>query len=461
MNKVVVEGHRKDKLKHVNLSDVIVEDRFREDLGNIEEMVESIRSKGIIQPLTVDSNLRLLAGGRRYAAATAAGLPTIPVIIREFVDDIDSREIELMENVHRKDFTWSEQAKLMQKIDALYKEKHGSSWSGRKTADLLDKGVATVARNLQLASAMELLPELAEYKTADEALKVLKKLEETAVVDELRRRQIQKMEGPDETHVDATVNGNHLDRGLKAMLRIADQNYMIGDVFKGMSGLKTGGNIQIIECDPPYGIDLNEQKASKDSVSSNVHTYQEVPKDEYQAFLDQLTTELYRVAGKDCWLVFWYGPTWHQAVLDSLRRAGWHVDEIPAIWTKAQGQTMQPEIYLARGYEPFFMCRKGKPVMVERGRLNVFNFPGVAGQKKYHPTQRPLELITEIFNTIGAGRANVFVPFLGSGATLLACYEVGFQGFGFDLNGEYKNQFMLEVEKQTRKQFQTETTDKE
>jgi DNA modification methylase len=238
------------------------------------------------------------------------------------------------------------------------------------------------------------------------------------------------------------------------MLKMADSNYMIGDVFKGLAGLKTGGNIQIIECDPPYGIDLNEQKGSKDSVTSNVHTYEEVDRDSYPAFLSKLTSELFRVAGKDCWLVFWYGPTWHSQVLEALRSAGWHVDEIPAIWTKTQGQTLQPEVYLARGYEPFFLCRKGKPVMVERGRLNVFHFPGVAGKSKYHPTQRPTDLIKEIFNTLGAGRQHVLVPFLGSGATLLACYELGFQGFGFDLNGEYKNKFMLAVEEQTRKLFQ-------
>jgi ParB/RepB/Spo0J family partition protein len=452
MNKAVVEGHRKDKLKHIDLTIITVGERFREDYGDLDELIASIREKGIIQPLSVDSNMNLLAGGRRHAAATKLGLPTVPVIIREFIDEIDSREIELMENVYRKDFGWAEQAKLTERIDALYKEKHGSNWSGRKTAELLDRGVATVARNIQLAGALKIMPELANLGTADEALKMLKKLEGNAVVDELRRRQIQKMEG-DSDHADGKTVTNHLERGLRAMLKIADQNYMIGDVFKGMAGLKTGGNIQIIECDPPYGIDLNEQKASKESVTSNVHTYEEVPKERYQAFLDQLTSELFRVAGKDCWLVFWYGPTWHQAVLDSLRRAGWHVDDIPAIWTKAQGQTMQPEIYLARGYEPFFMCRKGKPVMVERGRLNVFNYPGVAGAKKYHPTQRPIELIMDIFNTIGAGRQNVFVPFLGSGASLLACYEVGFTGFGFDLNGEYKDKFMLEVEKQTRKNF--------
>lgn len=452
MNKAVVEGQRKDKLKHVKIEDIIVADRYRENLGDIAELAESVRAKGVIQPITIDSNMRLQAGGRRYEASRMAGLLTIPAIIREFEDEIDSLEIELIENIHRKDFEWPEQCKLVKKINDLYMEKTKGNWSGRKTADLLDKGIGTVARNLQLANAMEVLPELAEQKTADDALKMLKKLEENVLVDELRARQQQRMGAED--HVDGQVVGGQLDRGLKTMLKMADSNYMIGDVFKGLAGLKANGNIQIIECDPPYGIDLNEQKGSKDSVTSNVHTYEEVDRDSYPAFLSKLTSELFRVAGKDCWLVFWYGPTWHSQVLEALRSAGWHVDEIPAIWTKTQGQTLQPEVYLARGYEPFFLCRKGKPVMVERGRLNVFHFPGVAGKTKYHPTQRPTDLIKEIFNTLGAGRQHVLVPFLGSGATLLACYELGFQGFGFDLNGEYKNKFMLAVEEQTRKLFQ-------
>lgn len=457
MSKAHVEGHRKDKLKHVKLEDITVEDRFREDLGNMDEMIESVKTKGIIQPLTVDSNMKLLAGGRRFAAATACGLPTIPVVVRDFVDEIDSLEIELIENIHRKDFTWAEQAKLVKKIDDLYKAKHGSNWSGRKTAELLDKGVATVARNLQLAEAISVLPELGEYKTADEALKVLKKLEDNAIVAELRSRQQTRMQEPE--HADQKVVGNQLESGLRVMLKMADQNYMIGDVFKIMQGLRNNGNIQLIECDPPYGIDLNDQKASKDSATSNVHSYEEVPRDAYPDFLDRLTSELFRVAGKDCWLVFWYGPSWHQQVLESLRKAGWHVDEIPAIWAKTQGQTLQPEIYLARGYEPFFLCRKGKPVMVERGRLNVFNYAGVPGKSKYHPTQRPIELIKDIFSTLGAGTQHVFVPFLGSGATLLACYDLGFKGFGSDLNGEYKDRFMLEVEKQTRSMFDVDKSD--
>lgn len=454
----IIEGHRKDKLKHVKLEDITVGERFREDLGDLEELIESIREKGIIQPMTVDSNMVLLAGGRRHAAATAAGLPTVPVIIREFVDEIDSREIELFENIYRKDFDWSEQAKIVSRIDALYKEKYGRDWSGRKTAQLLDKGVASVSRSLQLAAAIEVMPELANLKTADDALKFVKKMEEDALVGEMRRRQSAQMnDESEERHVAATTALGQLKNGIKTALKLADANYMIGDVFKGMEGMRTNGNIQIIECDPPYGIDLNEQKAGKDSATSNVRSYNEVERQAYPEFLSRLAGELYRVAGKDCWLVFWFGPTWQREVLDALRTAGWAVDEIPAIWTKNQGQTLQPEVYLARGYEPFYVCRKGKPVMVERGRLNVFHYAGVAGSKKYHPTQRPTELISEIFQTLGAGRQHVFVPFLGSGATLLSCYEVGFQGFGFDLNGEYKDKFMLAVEDQTRKNYDTET----
>ncbi len=440
--KQAVAGERKDKMRYLKLSEIIVENRFRTDLGNIDELVESIQDKGVLQPITVDSQLRLLAGGRRYAASTIAGLSTIPAIIRSFVDEVDSREIELIENIHRKDFTWQERAALTEEIDRLYKGKD-QNWSGRKTAELLDKSVAGVARELQLAKAIRIIPELAEYKTSDEALKVLKKMENEAIITELRRRQGER--------VNTEFDTPSTSRGLKDALKIADGNYNIGDTFAGMEGLRSNGMVNLIECDPPYGINLNEQKASKDSATSNVHSYEEVDVGDYPDFLRKLTTELFRIAGKDCWLVFWYGPSWHTQVLTSLRDAGWIVDEIPAIWTKKQGQTMQPEKYFARCYEPFFLCRKGNPVMVERGRANVFDFAGVAGQKKYHPTERPVGLIEEILKTLLAGMSIVFVPFLGSGATLRACYNLGFRGFGFDLNGEYKDKFMLAVEEDSRK----------
>lgn len=446
MAKPVVEGQRRDKLKHVKLTDITVaEDRAREDFGNLDELVESIKAKGIIQPITLDSSLRLLAGGRRFRAATLCELDTIPCIIRDDVTEIDAKEIELLENVHRKDFNWQERAKLTAEIDALYRAKD-PNWSQRKTVELLDSSLGRVNRELQLAKAIEAIPEVAEAKTADDAMKLLKKLEEKAIVQELRKRQGQQMEA-----VQAHGAARGVDAGVAAALRKAQDNYIIKDVFKGMEGLRSNGHINIIECDPPYGIDLNEQKASKDSVGSTVDGYKEVNSSVYEGFLSKLAHELYRVAGKDCWLVFWFGQSWTREVYNALTEAGWKVDEIPAIWAKPNGQTLQPELYYARCYEPFYLCRKGKPVMAERGRSNVFTFAG--DRNKHHPTQRPVDLIDAILETLSAGMDSVFVPFLGSGNTLRACYNRGLSAFGFDLDDKYKDKFLLNVEEDTRKLF--------
>lgn len=413
------------------------EQRYRTDLGDIETLVESIKEKGVLQPVTITPDHELMAGERRVTAARSAGLTHIPAIIREKRDAIDAREIELFENIHRKDFTWQERCNLTAEIDRLYKEKN-IDWSGRKTAELMERGVASVSRDMQLAKAMVVIPELANYSTADEALKVLKKLEEDAIVHELRGRQIASQEAPG------------IAKGLQLMLKIADANYHIQDTFLGLAELRSNGAVHIIECDPPYGIDLNAQKKSKESSTSNVHSYEEVEASDYPAFLLKLAKELFRVAGQHCWLIFWFGPTWQREVLDALRGAGWLVDDIPAIWIKKQGQTMQPERYLGRAYEPFFMARKGTPVIMKRGRLNIFDYSTVPGTKKYHPTERPIPLIQEILETLGVPRQVVLVPFLGSGATLRAAYNCGMAGMGFDINPEYKDKFMLAVEEDTR-----------
>jgi len=421
------------RLKMLKIADIDVGERFREDFGNLDDLANSIREKGVLQPITVSTEMKLLAGERRIRAATLAGLFTIPALVRSISDSMDAREIELMENVFRKNFTWAEECALIRELDSMYK-KNNLDWSGRKTAELLGKGVASVARALQLARAVESMPELGEVKTADEALKIVKKVEENLIVKALRSRH-------------QGENGG-LEKGIHAMLRRADANYIIGDTFEGLTELRSNGNIHIIECDPPYAIDLAQVKASKDSESSNVHSYNEIPKKAYPEFLTKIATETFRVAGPNCWLVFWFGPTWQHEVLTALCAAGWLVDEIPCIWAKIIGQTLQPELYLARTYEPFYLARKGNPYLAKRGRSNVFNFPGLS--KKYHPTERPVVLIQEILETLGVAQNIVLVPFLGSGATIRAAYNAGMLSYGWDKNDEYKDHFMLAIEDDAR-----------
>lgn len=417
---------KRSKLNHIPLDKIAWDWRVRTDAALTEDFIESIREKGIIQPISVttlpDGRYKLIAGERRTRGAKEAGLTEIPAIIREPSDSVDELEVELIENIHRKDFHFLEEARGIQKLHELCKAKN-VDWSGRKTAAFLQRPTMSVARALQLAEAAEVLPELEECKTQDEALRMVKAAGEQIILEEIRARQ-----------------NKAISRGINDLLKIADANYRIGDAFDGLRKLPDNGPWNLLEVDPPYAIDLHENKKSAEGDEE----YNEVSPKLYKEWLTLLGKETFRVANPHSWMIFWYGPSWHTEVLAALREGGWSVDEIPAIWVKPTGQTRQPEINLARAYEPFFICRKGKPVLVKRGHRNIFEYSHT--KNKYHPTQRPLNMMVDLLDIFCVPSQRVLIPFLGSGTTLRATYKCGLTGMGWDRSKKYKDLFMKAVE---------------
>jgi len=91
----------------------------RQSFGDMDfqELVNSVREKGIITPLLVskdDGGYRLIAGERRWRAAQKAGLTRVPVVVRESTP-IESLELALIENIHRKDLNPIEEAQAYSK----------------------------------------------------------------------------------------------------------------------------------------------------------------------------------------------------------------------------------------------------------------------------------------------------------------------------------------------------------
>jgi ParB family chromosome partitioning protein len=91
----------------------------RQSFGDedFKELVNSVREKGIITPLLVsktEGGYRLIAGERRWRAAQKAGLLRVPVVVRESTP-IESLELALIENIHRKDLNPIEEAQAYSK----------------------------------------------------------------------------------------------------------------------------------------------------------------------------------------------------------------------------------------------------------------------------------------------------------------------------------------------------------
>jgi DNA modification methylase len=391
----------------------------------MQDFIYSIREKGIIQPITVTPDYVLVAGGRRLRACQELGMETIPCIIRKIEDELDYREIELIENAARKELTWHEQARLEKRIYDLRIAKN-PRWTLEMQGELSDTVKSAIHRRIELANAIDLIPELASLPTQKEAWKRYHEIQEDAVVASLAD----------------DAKGHYAEAE-----RYASDHYKIGDAFEGMKGVDPGTAF-FAEVDPPYAIDLAERKGR--NISKHRHDYREVAEEDYGVFCKDMARLVYRALRSNAFCVWWYADEWGDVIRDILEEAGFSVSSVPAIWYKGQsGQTLSPDTMLASSYEPFFVARKGQPRLRKSGRSNVFEFSPLPALHKIHPTERPIELMLELLETFAWPGAVIVSPFLGSGSILRACYQLNMVGYGWDIDAQTKHRFMSRVHADT------------
>jgi ParB family transcriptional regulator, chromosome partitioning protein len=159
------------------------------DEAAMQALAESIREKGVLQPILVRrhpdeaSAYEIIAGERRWRAAQLAQLHEIPVVIREF-DDREALEVALVENVQRQDLTPIEEAegyrRLMEEFDHTQENLAKSVGKSRSH-------VANTMRLLALPEAVKLHVEAGRL-TAGHARALLNAHDPTALAEDVIRR---------------------------------------------------------------------------------------------------------------------------------------------------------------------------------------------------------------------------------------------------------------------------------
>src|SRR5687767_2459572 len=119
----------------------------RTNLGNIEELAASIREKGVLEPILVrnvgPNQYQIISGERRFRAASLAGLDEIPAIELD-VDDKETIEIALIENIQRKDLTAFEEAEGFLLLQQKFNYTH------EKIAQVIGKSRTTITEALTI-----------------------------------------------------------------------------------------------------------------------------------------------------------------------------------------------------------------------------------------------------------------------------------------------------------------------
>ena len=166
------------KVVELNISDVLpnrFQPRIKFDENSINELALSIKKYGVIQPIVVrkiGDKYEIIAGERRYKASVLAGKTTIPAIISE-MNDKDSVEIALIENVQREDLTPIEKAISYKKIlDMGY-------ISQEELANKVGKSQSSIANTLRLLNLTDDVQEaLLENKISERHARSLLKLKD-------------------------------------------------------------------------------------------------------------------------------------------------------------------------------------------------------------------------------------------------------------------------------------------
>jgi ParB family transcriptional regulator, chromosome partitioning protein len=125
-------------------------DQPRKDTGDLRGLTESVREKGVLEPLLVrhlteTGKYMIISGERRYHAARAAGLRELPCIEKD-VSDSETLEIALIENLQRKDLTPFEEADGVQALGDRFGLTH------EEIAHKIGKGRSSITELLSLRS---------------------------------------------------------------------------------------------------------------------------------------------------------------------------------------------------------------------------------------------------------------------------------------------------------------------
>ena len=103
----------------VNLKDIKVKRRVRKDLGDLEDLKNSLRRYGLLNPITLNGKYELVAGERRLEAAKAIGWTNINANIIDNLSELSQLEMEIEENNQRKEFTDDELLEGYKRLERL------------------------------------------------------------------------------------------------------------------------------------------------------------------------------------------------------------------------------------------------------------------------------------------------------------------------------------------------------
>ena len=450
------------QIEERKISEIIVKDRARIDIGDITSLAENMDMVGQLAPIIIDSNNNLIDGLRRTEALKELKRETIEVRVVDGVTKDDRFLIELLSNMDRKEFNWHEEIDLKYKLHNYWQnaaKENNKSWGYRETSKRLRCSLGGLSTDLAFSAALKVFPALREQSTKGRAKEAYKALGQQATAiqrmnnftDVEKERLIALQSGQVDIQTKNTIGAEALKDTKKAQEKVdsLDQeddfvqesiiklSYVAED-YKTFIDKFPDNSVGMVELDPPYAINFNETYGKTSKIQSKAIDWTE--KELYEFYFNYLPL-IYQKMLDGSWVLCWTGKE-HYIEINRIASEIGFATQQPGVWPKPGGSTNQPKKNMISNWEMFLLFRKGN------AQFNTASFPSAipemitnSSSQRIHQWEKPIELYDYFLKRLGKTGTIFMSPFAGSGNCLISAAKAGMMPIGCDKLQKYIPQF--------------------
>jgi len=419
----------------VQVADISIdrENRQRKKLEKVEELAESIRNVGLINPIVITRENVLVAGERRLEAHKLLGFDQIPVHYTDEVDKTQLHLIELEENVKRVDLNWLDQTLAIAEYHKL-QTKLDPEWHVGKTAEGLGISRTHVSRHLEVSQAAEEgVPEVLEAERFSVAANFVDRRNERKKTS-AKRDLLQDISTPAPIELEelpGEVISPEETSPTPATKRYCD--ILCRDFYQFADEVQETP-YNLIHVDFPYGVSAGDTKGQ--SGARNLGGYED-GKEIYFSLLETFCNKLDNFCSPSAHLVFWFSMNYYTETVEALSSAGWLVNKHPLVWLRDNGILPDAKRGPRRIYETALLATRGDRKIV-RAVPNGFSHQTPSTKDKIHMSEKPKAVLNHFFRMLVDETTLLLDPTCGSGNAISVAESLGASySLGLEKNREY------------------------
>lgn len=444
--------------------EIIVQNRARQDAGNINDLANAINSVGQLNPILINSDNVLIAGERRLLAIKQLQKTTIDVRVVDGVTVDDQLMIELLENLYRKDFTWHEDIDLKYKLHNFWVEKakaKGKEWGYRATAKKLHCSIGGLSTDLALAEAILVFPELKDQNSKSRAKEIYKAFGDQAQaiqrmnsLSSVEQENLNKLQSGEvylprkNTASEVRATADKVNKAIEESESKQEekQNYSnivyISENYKNFITKIPDNSVGMIELDPPYAINYDKNYGEETNKLRTSEDWTE--KDLYDFYIGTLPI-LYKKLIPAGWILCWTGKEHYVKINDLAAQAGFVTQE-PGVWMKIGGSSHIPKKKMISNWEMYLLFRKDNAQFNTASLHSAIKFPTVPPGQRIHRWEKPIDLYDHFLKALGRPGTIFLSLFAGSGNSLISAAKAKMMPIGCDKSNKYIPQFYSRVQ---------------